>query len=71
MNISGVSIVSTPLFFEYVKEHVRTELDKSKTLRSVWGPTLENSEAISNKMAALESVISEEIIKRRFFRFLS
>lgn len=56
-------IVSTSVFFEYIKEHVRTELDKSKTLRSVWGATLENSEGISNKMAALESVISKELIK--------
>ena len=56
------SVISSPVFFEYVKEHVRRELDKNKLLRQIWGRTLENSQSITNKMAALDSVISEEII---------
>lgn len=56
-------IISSPVFIEYVKEHVRLELDKSQTLRSIWGSTLESSESISNKLAALESVVMKELTK--------
>ena len=56
-------IIPSPVFREYVKTHVIKELEKNKNLRSVWGKTLERSEGISNKMKALESVISEELLK--------
>lgn len=56
-------IITSPVFIEYAKEHVRLELEKSKPLRSIWGSTLESSESISNKLAALEVVVVKEIGK--------
>lgn len=56
-------IVSTPLYLNYVIEHVRRELDNSKLLKNVWPRALERSEGLSSRSAALEAVVREEILK--------
>ena len=56
-------VVSSPVYIEYVKNHVISELNKSKTLGPIWSSNIEGSTGISNPNAAVESIVKEEIVK--------
>ena len=57
------SIVGSPIFIEYVKEHVKKELEKNKTMSPIWQSVLEKSTGLNNQNSALDKVVREEVLK--------
>ncbi len=57
------SVVGSPVFIEYIKEHVRKELDKNKAIAPIWSDVLQRSTGINNQVRALDIVVREELVK--------
>lgn len=57
------SVISTPIYLEYVKAHVTSELNKSKLLGTIWSTVIQNSTGINNPSAALGKIVKDEAIK--------
>ena len=56
-------VIGEKFFIDYAISHVKTELESSDELKEPWGRIIERVTGISNKNAALEILVKEELIK--------
>ena len=56
-------VISSPVFMEYLYDHVEAELENSRFFKDVWRKIIESVVGITNPKVALKKLIEQESIK--------